>query len=138
MRNILHIALAGLLFVAQSGILVHQHFCKERLMATRLFVKAPGCHQASPVKACPMHQGAQKQDRKKCCDDRAEYVAAHFNGVPGSQVIMTDLDLMPALPALPQAEIQIPAPHLTQNTIQIHGPPPDLRKHASWLQVFRC
>jgi len=76
MRNRwLHIPLAYLLILSQTGLLINTHFCQGERKHSSVFTEAPTCHSKS-VKAempasCPMH--AQKMDEKSCCDNRSSY-----------------------------------------------------------------
>lgn len=129
--------IAGLLFVAQSGILVHQHFCKEQLMGTRLFVKAPTCHQPVEGKSCPMHASAQKTS-KPCCDDRANYESADLSGFAVDLVQFEDIDLVKAPAICPALYFNENIPGTAYTGDRILRPPPNLTRHISLYQVFRC
>lgn len=137
MRSILHILIAGLLFIAQTGVLVHQHYCKEQLMDTRLFVKAPTCHQPVEGKTCPMH-ASSKADDKPCCDDKAQYASIDLFGFAPDISIWPDIDLSIDLVWYPVSDFYSISSPVEQQHIYIHRPPPDLRKHLSLYQVYRC
>jgi hypothetical protein len=76
MRNRwLHISLAYLLILSQTGLSINTHFCQGKRKQSSVFTQAPTCHSKS-VKAempasCPMH--AQMMDEKSCCDNESSY-----------------------------------------------------------------
>lgn len=140
--RIFHMALAALLFVAQGGLVVHQHFCKDQLMAARLFVQAPSCHQTGaddPMANCPVH-GKQSTEDKDCCDDTAEHIAADISATAGSPAQWDVTESPFYAVAAPPLEVLWTDDRLrtTGMTPRINAPPPEHRHSAAWLQIFRC
>jgi hypothetical protein len=139
---------AVVLLAGQSGILVHQHFCNDTLMAQRLFVPAPPCYEIgidgdtapegiTDRPACPMHGGSD-HDEKGCCDDRAEYESADWEA---PQIVQDDLsELVPT--AVSQAflnnEPGITGVYIEPAIAPRNHAPPDYRLSPAWLQTYRC
>lgn len=140
MRAFLHFGIVALLLLAQSGVSVHQHYCQEQWMGSRLFLPAPSCHESSDKesskKACPLH-GSSKPGDRDCCNDRAVFVKADLDAW---QFSVADLDMSAQdtalLPMLMAGTHHWPRFADQAMHVRINSPPPDYRLELPWLQRF--
>jgi len=77
-----HIALAFLLLLSSSGIVLNLHYCQNELKSSAFFVKAQPCHENKALRSCPMHGPSQSQDdqsTKGCCEDQSNYLKSEID-----------------------------------------------------------
>lgn len=137
---------AVVLLAGQSGVLVHQHFCNDKLMAQRLFVPAPPCYEVDSETApegigdkpaCPFH-GGDDHSEKGCCDDRAEYESADWEAPQIVQNDFTEVLPIAVSPAFQSIEPGATLVHIAPKITPRNHAPPDYRHSPAWLQTFRC
>lgn len=147
-RRLALLIFAVVLLAGQSGVLVHQHFCNDKLMAQRLFVPAPPCYETgnggdttpdgfAEKPACPIH-GADEHGEKGCCDDRAAYESADWEAPQIVQQDLSELTQFAVSPALQNNEPAISLVHIAPKIAPRNHAPPDDRLSPAWLQTYRC
>ncbi len=145
LSKLIHLQLAILVFVSSTGVVLRKHYCQDQLKNTTFFVQPESCHR-STAKSCPMHAAkpacphhqSPQEDKKKCCDDHAEFLKVDHEqqfDFGASHL----LDLKPVLAStfllqnwkLPQADLQ--------QVAYLHYRPPLLDEDLPvLLQTFRC
>lgn len=136
-----HIALALLLFISSTGVVLNQHYCRGELKSQALFRAAPACHAAQAAATCPLHPHPPASDNKSakgCCNDETEYFKSDIDQMTtASEVAVpfhsgTGPGLVRALPLLP--------PIAARPSLQyLHYKPPQLVYNLPLrLQAFLC
>lgn len=116
-NNWLHIALAYILILSQTGLLINTHFCQGERKQASVFAEAPTCHSKSAKKempaTCPMH--AQMADEKSCCDDESVFLNSDID----QWVSATVMPPIPVATVLPKMW----TPRLVSSTLKGVFPP---------------
>ena len=115
-----------------------KHYCKNEVKNEALFVKAKPCHDQKTMKHCPMHPPADDQDKKGCCDNKAEYLKLDTDQV--TTVAKIDLKLpIPQINALFTPAFDLYSILDTQTLHYLNYKPPLLIFDLPvYLQTFRC
>jgi len=136
LSRITHITLALWLFVISTGAPLFRHFCMERVKHMSLFAKA--VHTCQPVqKTCSLHKTQQKQgiQRKKCCQDRVDYLKFNTDSNTSDYSILHP-DIIAILLPLPTFEVAAVSTELMRWAH--YRPPPLTRAIHIWVQAFLC
>lgn len=138
--RIFHIALALLLLISSSGLVLSQHFCRGELKSVAVFAEATPCH-AKAKRTCPNHPPAPKQEKamKGCCDTEVDFLQLDVDQL-AADVITPDLQL-PVLLAVLQVALDIYPTVVTERTrthYLNYKPPLLVRDLPVSLQTFLC
>ena len=139
----LHIVLAGSLYTGSVGVIVSQHFCKEVLKGSSLFIEAKACHpqqqtQVAYQGCCQAKTQSNQCDslcQKDCCQNKTnyhhldqDYVKEHF--------ILQDADTY-LVPSALLAFSRIPQ-YATKIHYRLYKPPLIHFDRQVMHQVFLC
>lgn len=143
LTRIFHITLAVLLFISSTGFVVNKHYCQDELKSMALFIQAEACHKEKAVRSCPFHaspheEGQQKEGKKGCCDDKAEYVKSDDEQL--AQSFKIDLELNPVLVSAINVPLSIELPSIDEHSLHYlnYKPPLIVFDIPVRLQTFLC
>ncbi len=135
-HRLLHIALVLSVLLSTTGISVHRHFCRDKLMGAALFVKPHGCKMAKH-RNCHSGGHCAKKEANSCCNDTSEFHQLDQD----KQLTLKLFKLLkqPVQPLLSWPEFLAPAITCIPKVLPyLHYRPPLIRGTLpALLQVFR-
>lgn len=139
LQRLAHIALAVLVFISSTGLVLSRHYCRDELKSLALFAKAKSCHEADPMAHCPVHGHAMPMDDERdCCDDEVDFLKVD------DERQLSSAEWQPHLPLALSAVVAFGLPLEDQTAGRgpipyLHYKPPLLvRDLPVRLQTFRC
>ena len=142
--KVLHIILAGIIFISSSGITVNSHYCLDELKEIALFVPAKQCCAPSPKLVTDQKsEQSPHVSNKDCCENMSRYAQADFDSSQGDDrlLISKTIPLLATLATTSLANYSNNFYHFFSKDEVRHfnfRPPPPTRKIYLIIESFLC
>ncbi len=133
-KAILNIALAFLMLVASTGMVLSKHYCGGRLLGVSVYKAAESCGHSSES-TCHKQASDDDSDKKGCCDNTITYVK-------GIDLETSTMSVTQALPTVDFVMLSFIIPTLMDSAIEhvtvfsTFQPPPLVRYLPVLFQSF--